>query len=37
MKLKIDKSPGPDAIHPILLKETEEQLGTALEIIYNST
>jgi len=37
MKLKINKSPGPDAIHPRLLKETTEQLGTALEIIYNST
>ena len=37
MKLKIDKSPGPDAMHPRLLKETAEQLVTALEIIYNST
>jgi len=37
MKLKIDKLPGPDAIHPRLLKETAEELGTALEIMYNST
>jgi len=37
MKLKLDKSPGPDAIHPRLQKETAEQLDTALEIIYNST
>ena len=37
MKLKLNKSPGPDTIHPRLLKETVEQFGTSVEIIYNST
>jgi len=36
-KLMKLKSPGPDAICPRLLKETAEELGMALEIIYNST
>ena len=40
MRLKIDKSPGPDARHPKRLKETAEQLSTAydrggeLDVIY---
>ena len=36
-KLKIDKSPGPDAMHPRLLKELAVEIGTALETIFNST
>ena len=37
MKLKIDKSTDPDAMHQRPLKETAEQFLIALEIIYNST
>ena len=32
-KLKIDKSPGPDAIHPKILREASEEISSALAII----
>ena len=34
-KLKIDKSPGPDMIHPRILKETAVQISTAFKIIFD--
>ena len=37
LKLKIDKSPGPDAIHPRLLKELAEEVSPALACIYNTS
>jgi Reverse transcriptase (RNA-dependent DNA polymerase)/Endonuclease-reverse transcriptase len=34
-KLKIDKSPGPDSIHPRILKEVAPQITGALKIIFD--
>ena len=34
--LKIDKSPGPDNIHPRILRELSNILSEPLSIIYNS-
>ena len=36
-KLKISKSPGPDAIHPRILKEMSDVLCTLLEIIFSTS
>ena len=36
-KLKIDKSPGPDAVHPRLLKELAEEISPALACIFNAS
>ena len=35
--LKIDKSPGPDEIHPRLLKEMAEELSGPLTILFNQS
>ncbi|VDI32121.1 Hypothetical predicted protein, partial [Mytilus galloprovincialis] len=35
--LKVEKSPGPDRIHPRILKELAESISTPLCIIFNST
>ena len=37
LKLKIDKSPGPDEIHPRLLKELADEVSPALACIYNTS
>ena len=34
LKLKIDKSPGPDMIHPRVLKEIADQIASALTYIF---
>ena len=34
-KLKVDKSPGPDNMHPYFLKETANELASPLNIIFN--
>ena len=34
-KLKVDKSPGPDNMHPYFLKETANELASQLNIIFN--
>ncbi len=36
-KLKIDKSPGPDSVHPRLLREVAEEISPALACIFNSS
>ena len=36
-KLKPDKAPGPDNMHPYFLKETANELATPLSIIYNKS
>ena len=36
-KLKVDKSPGPDNIHPYFLKETANELASPLNIIFNKS
>ena len=36
MKLKIDKLPGPDAMHTKILREASEEISQALAIIYNT-
>lgn len=36
-KLKTDKSPGPDGIHPMVLKECAETLSKPLSIIFNKS
>ena len=36
-KLKIDKSPGPDKIHPRILKELAETISKPLTIIFNQS
>ena len=36
-KLKIDKSPGPDNLHPRLLKELKEEISVVLTLIYNQS
>ena len=36
-KLKIDKSPGPDNLHPRLLKELKEEISVVLALIYNQS
>ena len=36
-KLKIDKSPGPDAMHPKILREARKKISPALAIIYNTS
>jgi len=33
--LKIDKSPGPDSLHPRLLFEIKESIAEPLSIIFN--
>ena len=33
--LRSDKSPGPDKLHPMILKELAKELTTPLAIIYN--
>lgn len=33
-KLKVDKSPGPDMIHPRILKETSVQITRALQLLF---
>jgi hypothetical protein len=35
--LKIFKSPGPDSIHPRVLKETKDTIATPLAIIFNAS
>ena len=35
LKLNVDKSPGPDMIHPRVLKEVADQISSALEYVYN--
>ena len=35
-KLKVDKAPGPDEIHPQILKELRKEIAPALKIIYNN-
>ena len=37
MQLKISKAPGPDQIHPCLLKELSEEISLPLEIIFNQS
>jgi hypothetical protein len=37
MKLKIDKSPGLDNLHPRFMKETAENLSEPLTILYNQS
>ena len=37
LKLKICKSPGPDGIHPRILKELNQSLALPLEILYNTS
>ena len=37
LKLKVDKSPGPDNIHPYFLKETANKLASPLNIIFNKS
>ena len=36
-KLKMDKSPGPDGIHPVLLKECAPVLAEPLSLIYQQS
>ncbi len=36
-KLKINKSPGPDCMHPRVLQETAEELSVPLAIIFNNS
>ena len=36
-KLKVDKSLGPDNIHPYFLKETANELASPLNIIFNES
>ncbi|CAG2214927.1 unnamed protein product [Mytilus edulis] len=36
-KLKIDKSPGPDKLHPRLLRETMESIAEPLSLIFNQS
>ena len=36
-KLKIDKSPGPDEMHPRLLKEMSYEIAEAVSVMFNST
>ena len=36
-QLKVDKSPGPDNIHPYFLKETANELAIPLNIIFNKS
>ena len=36
-KLKSDKSPGPDAIHPKILREASKEISPALAIIQHGT
>ena len=33
--MKVDKSPGPDNMHPYFLKETANELASPLNIIFN--
>ena len=35
--LKIDKSPGPDSLHPRLLFEIKESIAEPLSIIFNQS
>ena len=37
MQLKISKAPGPDQLHPRLLKELSEEISLPLEIIFNQS
>ena len=37
MQLKISKAPGPDQLHPRLLKELSEEISLSLEIIFNQS
>jgi hypothetical protein len=37
MKLKVDKSPGLDNLHPRFMKETAEALSEPLTILYNQS
>lgn len=37
MKLKVDKSPGIDNLHPRFMKETAETLSEPLTILYNQS
>ena len=37
LKLKVDKAPGPDGLHPRFLRELADQLAEPLRIIFNST
>ena len=37
LQLKVDKSPGPDNIHPYFLKETANELAIPLNIIFNKS
>ena len=34
LQLKVSKAPGPDGLHPRLLKELAQQLATPLEVIF---
>ena len=36
-KLKTDKSPGPDQIHPRVLKEVHHQISEAIALLYNTS
>ena len=35
LKLKTDKSPGPDNIHPRILKETADSISSSLYTLFN--
>lgn len=37
MKLKVNKSPGPDNLHPRFLKEAVDQLVEPLEMIFDAS
>jgi len=37
MGLKVDKSPGPDGMHPRVLKEMAREIANALVIIYQNS
>ena len=36
-KLKVDKSPGPDNMHPCFLGETANKLAIPLNVIFNKS